>query len=147
MTRLMTYLVLRSTNHTVRKPNDKVQKDKLCLNMWFDESDMTWRDRNLYAAHEIAQIVPLVNKDKTYEKFLWKNRWILNFWPNAVRIKPIKKLPPNRRSLIAGLVEKLAYQIQFLYMRKKITREVITKARAIFHPQDWGKFVLSRLSS
>ena len=60
--------------------------------MWLDESDMVWqrKDRNIYTAHEIAQIVPLINKDKTYEKFLSHNRWILDFWPNAVKIRKLQ---------------------------------------------------------
>ena len=45
------------------------------------------------------------------------------------------------------LVEKNCYWIQKKYMEKKITREIITKTRALFHPQDWGKVVMSRLSS
>src|SRR3972149_10240994 len=87
-TRLFTYSLIRLFGIGTRKPNDLIQKDKLCLNMWLDESDLTWKksDRNLYTAHEIAQIVPLVNKDKTYEKFLHQNKWVLDFWPNAVRI-------------------------------------------------------------
>lgn len=143
-TRLVSYLVTRLFGIKTRKPGDKDQKDKLCLNMWFDESDLIWRDRNIYAAHEIAQIAPLVNKDKTYEKFLYKNKWILNFWPSAVPIKNLKFKFNNKTS---GLVEKVCYWMQKLYMKPKMTREVVTSTRALFHPQDWGKLVLSRLSS
>ena len=31
-------------------------------------------------------------------------------------------------------------------MKPKITREVVTPTRAIFHPNDWGKKVLTILS-
>ena len=71
-----------------RNAGGKVDKDKLCLNMWLDERDLIWgrTDRNFYTAHEIAQIIPLVNKRGTYERFIFVNRWIKDYWPNAVKI-------------------------------------------------------------
>ena len=126
---------------------DKSQKDRLCLNIWLDESNLIWREGNIYTAHEIAQIVPLANKDRTYEKFLYKNKWILDFWPNAVRIKPTKILSVKCCSPIIRLLEKIAYRLQYFYMKKKITRETVTPTRAIFHPEDWGQVVLDRLKT
>lgn len=153
-TRLFTYFVLRIMNYKVRLPNDKNQKDKLCLNMWLDESDLKWSDgRNIYSAHEIAQIRPLVNKDKTYENFLSQNKWILEYWPNSLRMsdrqeaKSGKNLISYFLSPIATLLEKLTYQLQLWHMRSKITREVVTPTRALFHPQDWSEIILSRFSS
>ncbi len=141
----------------IRRAGSKKEKDKLCLNMWLDESDLVWdkQDRNIYTAHEIAQIVPLVNKEQTYEKFLWQNKWILNYWPNIVECKPLaisnkpleKQLIATGYSLITSSFEKLAFNLEKAYMSKKITREVITPTRALFHPNDWGKVVLKRLAS
>jgi len=146
LSRLLVYFVLRAANYKLRRPFDKAQKDKLCLNMWLDENDLIFRDRNLYTAHEIAQVFPLVNKNKTYEKFLYKNKWILNFWPNAVKIVNCKlKIENSSRGM--NIFELIAYKLQHLYMKSKITREVITPTRALFHPQDWGKVVLSRFTS
>jgi D-beta-D-heptose 7-phosphate kinase/D-beta-D-heptose 1-phosphate adenosyltransferase len=144
-TRLLSYLLLNVMRLALRRPNDGNQKDKLCLNMWIDESDMVWlkKDRNLYTAHEIAQIVPLINKDKTYEKFLFQNKWILSYWPSAVVIKKLKVEKPQVR---IGLLERIAYNIQLNHMKSRITREVITPTRALFHPQDWGKMILGRLT-
>lgn len=150
-TRLLSYFLLKTMNFALRKPNDKNQKDKLCLNMWLDESSLVWRDRNIYSAHEIAQIVPLVNKNKTYEKFLFKNKWILNYWPNSVRIKRKKELVMSPDSSLLSyfliLTEWIAFRLQYQHMKSKITREVVTANRALFHPHDWGKVVLNRLSS
>ena len=157
-TRLLSYLVLSTKYFALRRPFDRNQKDKLCLNMWLDERDLIWKttDRNLYTAHEIAQVIPLVNKDKTYEKFLGCNRWILDFWPNAVKrmymeygISYIAK-PKGKYSIfniLYSFIEKLAYFLQLNYMKNKITRETVTKTRALFHPQDWGKVVMRRLAS
>ena len=116
------------------------------MNMWLDESDLVWpkKDRNIYTAHEIAQASPLVNKDKTCEAFIYKNSWILDFWPNSVK----KERPSVKNTKFSrGLVEKICYAIQYQYMKPKITREIVTPTRGIFHPNDWSEVVLSRLSS
>jgi predicted nucleotidyltransferase len=151
MTRMLSYLILKVFGFDLRKSGDKNQKDKLCLNMWIDETDLVWRsnDRNLYTAHEIAQILPLVNKNKTYEKFLYKNKWILKYWPNSIKIG---KYQESSKTLVFSnptfsLIENIAFRIQFGFMKSKITREVATPTRAIFHPQNLGKLVISRLAS
>lgn len=155
-TRLIVYFLINIFGIQKRSPNDKIQKDKICLNIWLDEGDLSWKqkDRNIYTAHEIAQIIPLVNKDKIFEKFLFQNKWILDYWPNSVKIKNsqlIKDLKSKSSSAIKiknfNLIEKLAFQLQYWYMKPKITRETITPTRALFHPQDWSKVVLGRLSS
>ena len=144
--RVLAYLLMALFRLQTRRFSDKNQKDKLCLNMWMDESDTTWKpnDRNFYTAHELAQIVPLFNKDEAYEKFLFKNKWLLKYWPNAVRIDNL--IFKIDRSPAASLIEKLAYKLQYLHMKKKITREFVSPTRAFFHPEDWGKYIISRLS-
>ena len=148
-TRLFVYLLIWLFGIGLRRPNNKQEKDRLCINIWLDESDIAWSkpDRNLYTAHEIAQIVSLVNKDETYEKFLWKNKWILEFWPQSVKIQKQEAGIRNHVSEnpLFMVVEKLAFKIQYLYMKNKISRETITPTRALFHPHDWGKTVLTRL--
>lgn len=145
-TRLFAYMVIHAFGFSTRKPNDLYQSDKLCLNMWLDEGDLVWtkKDRNVYTAHEIGQIRPLVNKDKAYEKFIYKNKWILDFWPNSVKISKSKNEMENEK-YSSGLFEKLCYWLQYQHMKSKITREIVSPTRALFHPQDWGKVVLSRL--
>lgn len=101
-TRFLCYVLIWLFNYKTRKPKDKFEKDKLCLNMWIDQEDLVWnkKDRNIYTAHEIAQIVPLINKDGTYQKFIYLNKWILNYWPNAVKVTNFKnkdKKEKNKR--------------------------------------------------
>jgi len=146
ITRLCVYCMLYAIRYKLRRPRVKNERDALCLNMWLDESDLVFRSRNLYTAHEIAQIVPLVNKNKTYEKFLWKNKWILNWWPNSVRIRNPKPEIRKVSSFALRASNFIAFRMQYFYMKSKITREVVTSTRALFHPQDWGKMVLDRLS-
>ena len=157
LTRLCVYCILITTSYILRKPRIKNERDALCLNMWLDENDLIWdkADRNLYTAHEIAQIVPLVNKNKTHEKFLWQNKWVLDFWPNAVEISSKQYAVSSMRQgilhstfyILQTTFEHIAYFIQYQYMKSKISREVVTPTRAIFHPNDWGKMVIDKLSS
>ncbi len=148
-TRIIAYVFLKLFGTKIRKPKDKNQKDKLCMNIWLDEKALSWplRDRNSYTAHEIAQIKTLISKNKTYEKFIYENRWIGEFWPNAVKRT---KEPKNQRTKEPKkffFLEKLAFKLQYLYMKKKITREVVGNHRAIFHPHDCGEVVLRQLTS
>jgi len=72
----------------IRKAGNRGHKDMLCLNMWLDESDLVCPKKTgiFIQLTRLPQSLPLVNKDKTYERFLRHNRWILNFWPNSVKI-------------------------------------------------------------
>lgn len=148
-TRVLTLIFLDLIGFSRRKYRDKNQKDKLCLNIWLDETSLTWpkKDRNSYTAHEICQVRPLVDKDKTYERFIYSNKWIKDFWPNAIKIVAISSKPITSSQSLVSILEPLARSIQFWHMRGKITREVVTKSRALFHPHDWGKVVLKRLAS
>lgn len=150
-TRILAFALLRLSGYVIRRSGDQNEKDKLCLNMWMDENDLVWRNRrNLYTAHEIAQVVPLINKNKTYENFMSKNRWIKKYWPNSVKIKNRNISAQSINGFALGtlfsLVERVFYRIQLKYMKTKITREIITPTRAVFHPYDWGEYILAKLS-
>lgn len=146
-TRGLVYLLLKLSGFKLRSPRTGRQKDKLCLNIWLDEHDLAWNkhNRNYFTAHEILQTIPLFNRGKTYERLLSENKWVLNFWPNAVEIKQVKKSQQFVKSKSINLVELLAYKTQYLYMRGKITKEKVSLARAIFHPNNLSKKIMGKL--
>lgn len=147
-TRLIVMLILKALGVSLRRSLDNKQEDKICLNMWMDEDSLAWKkDKNFYTAHEIAQIKPLVNKDTTYDKLLFKNKWILDFWPNSVKIKKNVNLKESNKPDVVGFVEKIFFQLQYKYMKNKITNEYISMKKAFFHPNDWSKMIIERLSS
>ncbi|QQG47670.1 MAG: nucleotidyltransferase domain-containing protein [Candidatus Woesebacteria bacterium] len=150
ITRPFVYLLLEIFGFPFRRSFSKNLKDRLCLNIWLDTKNLRWKTKNIFTAHEIAQIKPLVNHQKTHQKFLNKNKWILDFWPNAVKIPRKLKFTKNSSKienlLIHKFIENLAFKAQYLYMKPKITREVITKNRAIFHPINWSKKVENYLN-
>jgi predicted nucleotidyltransferase len=159
ITRLLAYFALIVMRYALRHPDSKDEKDRLCLNIWLDEEDLVWQKRNIFTAHELAQIIPLVNKDNTYERLLSKNKWILSYWPNSVKIRSInaetenkfEKLSSNNLNLniisnfVLHVSNFIAFKAQYLYMKPKITREVITPTRALFHPNDWTEKLKKKL--
>jgi hypothetical protein len=133
---LAVYFLLFIFGYKLRKPRSLIQKDRFCLNIWLDETCLEWKksDQNIYSAHEIAQIKPLLNKNNTYERFLFVNKWILNYWPKSVKINEMDVKTISKPGLILNVFEIAAFKLQYLYMKHKITKETVTSHKAIFHP-------------
>lgn len=120
---------------------------KICLNMLIDEESLSFpkKRQDLYTAHEIIQLRPVLNRNNTYDKFLTANRrWIEKFLPNAIeRIKN-----PHSAKALRGrqgplfIIEKLAKTLQLWYMKKHRTIETISSHFLAFHPLDYKSFVL-----
>ena len=160
LTRLVILVILVILCVPFRRAGRKDEKDKLCINIWLDESALSWdkKDRNIYSAHEIAQVNPIVDKENIYQRFLDKNRWILDYWPSAVKLPQDtgilgykdtrKKFSVSQYlNILVSFLDMLAFKLQYLYMRPKITREVVTLHKAIFHPRNWGKEINELLSA
>ncbi|OGM31853.1 hypothetical protein A2803_01040 [Candidatus Woesebacteria bacterium RIFCSPHIGHO2_01_FULL_44_21] len=135
----------------IRRAGVAKQGDKLCTNIWMDESDLVVHEHNAYTAHELAQIVPLINRESTYEKLMAVNSWILDYWPNSV-VSSMKRVAREKQNhttfyMLHSTLEKVAYFLQRLYMSRKITREIVTPTRAFFHPFDWSKKVIKELET
>ncbi len=151
-TRLMIVIVLIFLR-VYRKRNGENISNKICLNMLVDDSTLSLsRDRNdLYTAHEIAQILPIFNKNKTYEKLINSNIWIKDFLPNAFSQKPtipfMSKISFINKVINCLLripvIEFLTRSIQFRYMKKHITKETISNNFLAFHPFDYRAHVLN----
>lgn len=151
-TRLMIVIVLIFLR-VYRKRNGENVSNKICLNMLVDDSTLALsKDRNdLYTAHEIAQILPIFNKNKTYEKLINSNIWIKDFLPNAFSQKPtipfMSKISFINKVINCLLripvIEFLTRSIQFRYMKKHITKETISNNFLAFHPFDYRAHVLN----
>lgn len=146
-TRIVVYFLLKISGFSVRKPGEANQKNKLCLNIWLDESDMAWsiKVRNVYTAHEILQTIPIVNRGKTYENFIFKNKWALKYWPNAQKIKKLKDSSKYTKLRNLNIIDKFAYNLQFMYLKPKLTKETVSITKAVFHPRDLSKEMLKKI--
>ena len=130
-----------------RGRGSKNLENLFCLNMLVDEERLEFKksERNLYLAHEIAQLRPLFQRDKIYEKFMPHNNWIKKYLPNIVAYKINSGKNPFSLFLYLFDILKLEFfakKIQINLMQKKIGREKITDKVLAFHPRDRGKFVL-----
>ncbi|MBI3283066.1 hypothetical protein HYZ70_03255 [Candidatus Curtissbacteria bacterium] len=132
--------------------------NKACLNLFLDESDLKIRDQNLYTAHEIAQMKPLMDRGETYSRFIKANQWILKYLPNWQTIlSPVISVPPSviPAKLVLGpdrgagiqlhlsILEKFLKKFQLTYMKPRITTERIGEHQLFFHPQDTREWVLA----
>lgn len=120
----------------------------LCLNLWLDELALVIpaSQRNVYAAHELAQMKPIVNRNGTYERMMvlnmWGKKYLANTWErinqpiNQYTNKPINQWNPF------NILNKITFGMQFQYMKSKMTTERVSLHSAFFHPGDRAQAVL-----
>ncbi len=149
LTRILVTLILEILRKR-RGPRTKETKDKICLNLFLDEKALKLpkNKRNLFIAHELYQIRPILNRQQTYEKFLASNQWVAKFLPNAldkVLISFAKK--PKKRLKKLGFfdfLEDIFYKLQIKYMESKKTIEEVSPHFAFFHPQNQTDLILEK---
>lgn len=135
--------------------------NRLCLNLFLDESALVLSQQNLYTAHELCQLKPLYNRDQTYQKFLAANLWYKQFlpnwtpalqgptlkartYPNRNSRLPAEKGPPAGGGCVLNGINYLAFRLQYFYMKPKITYERVGPHFAFFHPRPTGEIVLQK---
>lgn len=117
--------------------------NSLCLNLWLDTSALAMppHRQNLLTAHELAQMKPLVNKNKTYEKMIAGNSgWAEKFLANAFSGARVKRQESRRKTdlwqLATGnFLNFFLFRLQYVYMRPKMTTEEVNLHGAFFHPR------------
>lgn len=132
-----------------RMREDRYAKDKICPNMFMSEDNLHIKktDQNIYTAHEIAQMRVLFSNKNTYQRFISHNAWVLRYIPNAFTISK-NAMKREKKSLnvfliILSPIEKFFYGIQYLYMKKRITNETVTKTSARFYSSYHKKAILA----
>lgn len=129
LTLYTTFLGLRRT------PGSQKNAGKLCLNLYLTPGSyaLPSHKQSLYTAYELIQAVPLYDPSGTRAALLAANPWIKAFLTNVpLPAKP--STPQDHRK--TGLLEYLLFNLQYFYMRPKLTREYITINSAFFHPHD-----------
>jgi len=150
-----------------RHPKRADVKDMICMNMFISERSMPipTKERDIYSAHEVLQMVLLWERNHTYQLFLKKNKWVSHFFPGKwkelteyYRRKWIHHHsdPPEhgegtnwdsvintvKRKITSGFVclfrffEQPIREIQQWYMEKRITSEIVSDSIIRFHPSD-----------
>ena len=131
-----------------RNRDSKTYSDKICLNMVVDEDNIKF-EKNLYIAHEIAQLIPVFERDNAYNKFLQKNKWIKNFMVNASKNGEVylKKKSNIINFALIFLFKFFAFEtiskfLQLNYMQKHITKETVRDGILRLHPFDYSSYIL-----
>jgi hypothetical protein len=118
---------------------------ELCPNYFLSEQALVLSERNLFTAHEVAQMVPLSGTE-TYQRLRALNRWTDTFLPNASgpprRIAPVDPRPGRAlrlaertmRSRVCGPFERWEMSRKM----RKLGQRGNGHAEAAFGP-DWCK--------
>lgn len=123
-----------------RSYKEKNPVDTICLNLFFDHADMMipLQKRNEYVAHELLQLKPVLNRDSTYERFIYTNKWVKQLFPN-VGIKKPKESRQVKVTPFDDLVDTILKLLQLRSITKRQTSELITDTQLWFYPQDFEK--------
>jgi len=119
----------------------KGTKNDFCANLYVDCSDMLWskEERNIYIAHSIVTMQPIINKNDCYVKYLNKNYWIFDYFKHfsiTVNKHKSKIKTKHTRNHLFDLIESAFMATQKLYMSSKITSEKATKKFIHFNKND-----------
>ena len=127
-----------------------VIKDRICDNLYLDQSSLLIprTKQNLYTAHEVLQIKPVIDRRHTYQRFIQSNSWTKNYLANAYKYCSSSfsspKLGEDTSLLRGGEVFVRAanfffFHLQYHFMRSKITNETVTLHSASFHPHNLSR--------
>ena len=144
LTRLLIVLILKVLN-VYRTDTSYV--NKLCPNLIVSEDSMSWEhDKNVFVAHEICAMHPVLNRENTYFKFLSQNSWVRSYFPNFM-FTPTDTQDTSKKAFLLDYVETALMKLQLLYMKRHLTKEVVTKSFIHFNKTDTKEFVLSKYTA
>jgi hypothetical protein len=148
------FLLMLSLFFNRRHPGDNPSqiKNVFCPNLWLDTLSFAVpkKRRNLYTAHEVLQIKPLLDKGNTYRRFLQANHWTKHFLANAYSALSGEKIKKQKPTIINYLFLPLNYLLfifQYLYMLPKITTETVSLHSAFFHKNDLSVTLANHLKN
>lgn len=151
LTRLIVFLAFKLTGK-LKKP--------YCPNIFLDTNHLEIPDKNLYVAHEVLQAQCLYDRGDVARKWLEANAWTREYLPRAYKHKMnyvlcikgyagkdgiIHNTYPIPHSLLLPF-ELVAFLLQYLYMKNKMTSEQVGWGFALFHPNSLSKKVLRKFT-
>ncbi|QHO63217.1 hypothetical protein [Candidatus Chazhemtobacterium aquaticus] len=159
LTRLLVTICLLLLGKKRVPTTNRPQPNTLCINLWLDTSSLAvpTAKRNLYTAHEVLQVKPLYDRHQTYQHFLNQNSWTSRYLANAYHhlVLSTRSDNPNHSSvlndpwthILLAPLNLIAFSLQYLYMKPKITKESISLHAAYFHPRNLSPRINAFLKS
>ena len=136
--KLRLFIIINKIPH--RKFGKKEKADEFCFNLWLDEKSLRLgkEKQNLKNAVDLILMKPLINRNKTYEKFIeandWAKKWVATGYSGLVdRSLIVDRRKKIKENLIDEMINFMMFWLQFLYMRKRIKNEKVGLHEAFFH--------------
>lgn len=142
ITRLL--VILYATNKGKRRSFAKEEKNSWCFNLWVEESDLQLppASRSIYEAYEVVQARWVLSRNGVARRFLRLNKWVKNLLSHTQDDLDVVDLPEfwfEKLPFISqffSFCNLFAFIFQYLYMKRHMTREKVSKTHAFFHPRD-----------
>lgn len=146
----------KSKNSIVKKRSKSTIK--WCLNLWLstDSMKMPEAKKSYYLAYELLQSRFIYDAGGVEARFLEKNEWVASVLPRYYQSRK-KMLLSSKRGVhrivstisfylfrpVFFLVDVVSYLSQRIYMSQHMSREIVTRHRAYFHPRPTQSLVVS----
>ena len=136
--RLRLYIYKNRIPH--RKRGRKENKDEFCFNLWLDEDSLLIpkNRQNLRNAMDLILLIPILNKNYSYERLIKANDWAKRYVATGYSLKPsaprLRGTSFDRAAFLDGVVNYLVFWPQYLFMkRKNNNREITSLGKAFFN--------------
>jgi len=126
-------------------PTKDGEPGKICPNMYLDEERLAWRKehQNIYVAHDMLLMQPVINKKNAYLRLLQANGWVFTNFANYVvdLHTKLRKVKTNE-SFLFDWLDTVFMWVQVWYMKSKKTTEIAQKNFLHFNKYDNSSHVL-----
>ncbi len=148
----------------VKRPDDGRTEypNLICANIFLSENDLYIPDENLFIAHEICQMLPLLG-ESTYRNFLDANGWVKKFlpqwksasvefqdravWRNTQRAFDLAFANAIGMRVEQELARRQLKRIESKHARGHNTNVKITPTQLRFHARDLSDYVVNTFNA
>lgn len=122
-----------------RRYGKEQRKDEFCFNLWLDTAGLIVpkKRQHLKNAMDLVMMVPILNKDCTYERFVAENDWVKKYLATGYgqinKKTKVKKLKSKKMDYFINLIM-FAGQVAFMLVRGRVDEVGLRKA--FFHPTE-----------
>jgi len=139
LTRLKLRIFITINKIPHRKFGKKEKKNDFCFNLWLDEKSLKLKKEKQYLKNAVDLILvkPLINREKTYERFILMNSWAKKYVATGYSLKStlpsLEKGGVKNNIFFDRVINWLVFWPQFLYMKRRIKNEKVGPHEAFFH--------------